>query len=40
MKHDLELDPFATTEVQKVAIIPIKLRRLATKVEKERLKHE
>ncbi|MBC8753781.1 methylmalonyl-CoA mutase [Kordia sp. YSTF-M3] len=40
MKHDLELEPFATSEVKKVVIIPIKLRRLATKLEKERLKHE
>lgn len=40
MKHDLELDPFATKEVKKVLVIPIKLRRLATKIEKERLKHE
>jgi methylmalonyl-CoA mutase len=40
MKHDLELDPFSKNEVQKVVVLPIKLRRLATKIEKERLKHE
>jgi methylmalonyl-CoA mutase len=40
MKHDLEIDPFSKNEVEKVAIIPIALRRLATKLEKERLKHE
>ncbi len=40
MKHDLEIEPFATQEVKKVLVIPIKLRRLATKLEKERLKHE
>ncbi|QHI39046.1 Methylmalonyl-CoA mutase small subunit [Kordia antarctica] len=40
MKHDLEIEPFSKNEVKKVAIIPISLRRLATKLEKERLKQE
>lgn len=40
MKHDLEIDPFSKNQVQKVLVIPISLRRLATKLEKERLKHE
>ena len=40
MKHDLEIEPFAKNEVHKVVVIPINLRRLATKIEKERLKQE
>ncbi|EDP94839.1 methylmalonyl-CoA mutase subunit beta [Kordia algicida OT-1] len=40
MKHDLEIEPFAQKEVRKVLVIPITLRRLATKLEKERLKNE
>lgn len=40
MKHDLEIEPFSKDEVRKVLVIPISLRRLATKVEKERLKQE
>lgn len=40
MKHDLEIEPFSKNEVRKVLVIPINLRRLATKVEKERLKQE
>ncbi|WP_298518602.1 methylmalonyl-CoA mutase subunit beta [uncultured Kordia sp.] len=40
MKHDLEIEPFSKNEVRKVLVIPIGLRRLATKLEKERLKHE
>lgn len=40
MKHDLEIEPFAQKEVRKVLVIPIIPRRLATKLEKERLKNE
>ncbi|WP_420572604.1 methylmalonyl-CoA mutase subunit beta [Kordia sp.] len=40
MKDDLEITPFAENEVRKVLVIPINVRRLATKIEKERLKKE
>ncbi|WP_430412545.1 methylmalonyl-CoA mutase subunit beta [Kordia sp.] len=40
MKHDLEIEPFSKNEIRKVLVIPINLRRLATKLEKERLKQE
>lgn len=40
MKHDLEITPFSKIEVEKVVVIPIGVRRLATKIEKERLKNE
>ncbi|WP_046757009.1 methylmalonyl-CoA mutase subunit beta [Kordia jejudonensis] len=40
MKHDLEIEPFSKNEIRKVLVIPINLRRLATKLEKERLKNE
>lgn len=40
MKHDMEIEPFSKDEVQKVVVIPIGVRRLATKIEKERLKNE
>ncbi|WP_298424631.1 methylmalonyl-CoA mutase subunit beta [uncultured Kordia sp.] len=40
MKHDLEIEPFSKNEVRKVLVIPMNVRRLATKLEKERLKQE
>ncbi len=40
MKHDLELDPFVAKNPRKTSIVPIIERRLAEKIEKERLATE
>ena len=40
MKDDLELYPFVKTEQRKVLLEPIMERRLAEKLEQERLKTE
>ena len=40
MKHDLEITPFAKKEARKVLLEPIMAKRLASKLEKERLDNE